>query len=111
MHLIKAFINSLNGLKQTWLNEKAFKLEVTGTICVLPFVLWNEAQKGDKLFVIFSLSLMLIAELINTAIEKANDAFKKEKDPLIKFSKDAASASVLIAICLVGMALINLFFF
>ena len=51
-----------------------------------------------------------MTELLNTAIEKANDASKKEKDPLIKFSKDAASASVFIALCLWGLSFINLFF-
>ncbi len=51
-----------------------------------------------------------MTELLNTALEKANDACKREKDPLIKFSKDAASASVFIALCLGGLSFINLFF-
>lgn len=109
MNLINAFINSINGLRQTWRHEQAFRLEIIGCVCILPFVIWFDAEKVDKLFVVFSLGLMVIAELLNTSLEKANDAFKKTKDPLIQFSKDAASASVLIAGCLVGMSLINLF--
>jgi diacylglycerol kinase (ATP) len=61
------------------------------------------------MFVVFSLALLLIVELVNTAIEKANDAHKKTNDPLIKFSKDAASASVFLTMCLVGFSLLNLF--
>ena len=107
--LTKALMNSLNGIRQTWKQEKAFRLEILGCACILPVIFWSEAPSPDKLFVIFSLSLVLITELINTAIEKANDAFKKTPDPLVKFSKDAASAAVFIALCLVGVSLLNLF--
>jgi diacylglycerol kinase (ATP) len=103
--------NSLNGFRLTWKEEFSFRLEILGCVLILPLTFWIEAAKGDKLFVIFSLSIMLIAELLNTAIEKANDVLKKSKDPLIKFSKDAASAAVFITLCLVGISLLNLIFF
>ena len=109
-HLIRALINSFNGIRLTWNREQAFRLEVMGCAVLLPFTFWIEAEKIDKLFVVFSLGLMLMTELINTAIEKTNDVFKKSNDPLIKFSKDAASAAVLIALCLVGISLLNLVF-
>jgi diacylglycerol kinase (ATP) len=109
-HLKNALINSLHGLRQTWQQEKAFRLEIIGCVFVLFMTFWIEAPKTDKFFVIFSLSLVLMTELLNTALEKANDACKREKDPLIKFSKDAASASVFIALCLGGLSFINLFF-
>ncbi len=110
-HLGRAFINSLHGLQQTWKTEIAFRLEVIGCAFVVPFTFWWPAPSFNKYFVIFSLSLMIIVELINTAIEKANDAFKKTEDPLIMFSKDAASASVFLSVCLVGLSLLNLVFF
>lgn len=109
-HLIRALTNSFNGLRLTWNSEMAFRLEVVGCAFLLPFTFWFEAAKGDKLFVVFSLSMMLITELLNTAIEKANDALKKTSDPLIKFSKDAASAAVFVSLCLVGLSLLNLVF-
>jgi len=106
--LIQAFFNSLRGLKKTWEHEKAFRLEVIGVIGVLVFVyLWGGARL-NQLFVVFALSLMLMTELLNTGIEKANDAFKTTPDPLIQFSKDAASAAVLISLFLVGVSLMNL---
>jgi len=107
--LTKAFMNSLNGIRQTWKQEKAFRLEVLVCVCILPITFWIEASSTNKFFVIFSLGLVLITELINTAIEKANDSIKKTSDPLIKQSKDAASASVFIALCLVGISFLNLF--
>ncbi len=110
-HLIRALGNSLNGLRLTWKMEKAFFLEVMVCAFVLPLTFFLPAPRPHKLFVIFSLAILLITELINTAIEKANDAHKKTSDPLIKFSKDAASAAVLIAGSLVGLSLLNLWLF
>ena len=108
--LINALMNSLRGLHQTWVHERAFRLEVIGCIGVLFFTyLWG-GDPLDQLLVIFSLSLMLITELVNTAIEKANDALKTTPDPLIKFSKDAASAAVFVSLGLVLVSLINLVF-
>ena len=111
MKLVNALLNSLRGLKQTWSHENAFQLEVMGCVLILPLLIWIRGEKTDKLFVVFSLALMLIAELLNTALEKANDALKKENDPLIKFSKDAASAAVLISCFLVVYSLLNLIIF
>ncbi len=106
--LIKTLLNSLRGLKQAWRHEKAFRLEVIGCGGILLFMyLWGGPHL-NQLFVIFALSLMLMIELLNTGIEKANDAFKTTPDPLIQFSKDAASAAVLISLFLVGVSLLNL---
>jgi diacylglycerol kinase (ATP) len=107
INLMQALMNSLNGLRLAWRQERAFRLEVVGCVCLLPFIFFMNAQRCDKLFVVCSLSLVLITELLNTAIEKANDAHKKTPDPLIQFSKDAGSAAVFIALCLAGISLVN----
>jgi len=108
INFTQALKNSLNGLRLAWKKERAFRLEVVGCVCLSPFLFFIDAQRVDKLFVLFSLSLVLITELLNTAIEKANDAHKKTSDPLIQFSKDAGSAAVFVALCLAGISLINL---
>lgn len=74
LHLVKALSNSLNGIKLTWIQEKAFRLEIILGALILPFIIMLESKNTDKLFVIFSLGLLLMTELINTAIEKTNDA-------------------------------------
>lgn len=109
--IIGALLNSLNGLKLTWKSEWAFRLEVIALVLIAPFVVFFQADKVSKLFVLFSFALVLITELLNTAIEKANDVHQKNPDALIKFSKDAASGAVFIALCLAGVSLLNLFFF
>lgn len=109
--LIGALLNSLNGLMLTWKNEWAFRVEVIAAVLIAPFVVLVQADKAAKMFVLFSFALVLITELLNTSLEKANDARTQNHEPLIKFSKDAASSAVLIALCLAGVSLLNLFVF
>lgn len=109
--IIMALLNSLNGLKLTWKNEWPFRVEVIVSLLIAPFVMLVQADKTAKMFVLFSFALVLMTELLNTAIEKANDVHQKNPDALIKFSKDAASGAVFIALCLAGISLLNLFVF
>lgn len=109
--IIEAPLNSLNGLILTWKSEWAFRLEVIVSIFIAPFVVFVQADKASKMFVFFSFMLVLITELLNTSLEKANDARTQQQEPLIKFSKDAASSAVFIALCLAGVSLLNLFVF
>lgn len=108
--LLKAFQNSLRGLKNAWIHERAFRLEIIGGAGVLLFIMWWGGPRLNQLFVLFSLSLVLITELLNTGIEKVNDALKTTPDPLIQFSKDAASAAVFIALIFLAVSLGNLVF-
>lgn len=109
--IIEAPLNSLNGLILTWKSEWAFRLEVITSVLIAPFVVLVQADKTSKMFVLFSFALVFITELLNTSLEKANDARTQQQEPLIKFSKDAASSAVLIALCLAGASLLNLFVF
>jgi diacylglycerol kinase (ATP) len=103
-----AFHNSLRGIQQTWTHEKAFRYEIIGCVPVLLLTaVWDGAWL-NKILVFFSLGIVLIVELLNTAIEKVNDLVKRTHDPLIQFSKDAASAAVFISLVLVALALFNL---
>ena len=109
--IIEAPLNSLNGLILTWKSEWAFRLEVIISVLIAPFVVFVQADKASKMFVLFSFMLVLITELLNTSLEKANYARTQQQEPLIKFSKDAASSAVLIALCLAGVSLLNVFIF
>ncbi|MBL8676577.1 MAG: diacylglycerol kinase [Alphaproteobacteria bacterium] len=109
--IIKALLNSLNGLILTWKSEWGFRLEVIISVLIAPFVVFVRADKMSKIFVLFSFALVFITELLNTSLEKANDARTQQQEALIKFSKDAASSAVFIALCLAGASLLNVFFF
>ena len=99
--LIKAFGNSLAGLAVVWREEQAFRQDCL-LVClgaVLLAVL--DLSVGIKIGLAFSLGLILIAELINTAIEKVVDRLGTEYNELSKHAKDIGSAIVMMTIGLV----------
>jgi diacylglycerol kinase (ATP) len=99
----KAFGYSLAGLRHAAAHESAFQQElilvvVMSIVCfVLPFDL------GLTVLIVIGHLLILIVELLNTAIEALADKVCTDIDPLIKQTKDAGSAAVLLTICAVGL--------
>ena len=99
----KAFKYSLNGLRHATAHEAAFQQEliviaILSAICIaLPFALYLKVQ------ILIIHLLVLIVELLNTAIEALADKLCLEVDPLIKQAKDMGSAAVLLAFCATGL--------
>lgn len=98
--LFKALIYSIKGLKATYQNEAAFRQELALAIVLLPLGLVLGQSYLDKILLSASVILVLIFELINSAIESLADAISTEHNPLLGRAKDQASAAVLIAIML-----------
>lgn len=96
--IIKAFFNSLAGMKAAFATEEAFRQEVYLSIIIMPAIFIIEISLVEKVLVVMALSLVLVAELANTALEELSDRVTKEIDPAIKKVKDVASAAVLIAL-------------
>ncbi|RKZ43376.1 MAG: diacylglycerol kinase [Gammaproteobacteria bacterium] len=99
IRLIKAFGYSLAGLKAAWINEAAFRLEVLSSIVLIPLAFWLGNSAIEQALLIGSLLLVLLAELLNSAIEALADCISQEPHPLIKRAKDIGSAAVFIAMC------------
>ena len=59
--------------------------------------LFAKLSKTDIIMLIFAISLVLICEMINTAIEKSIDLFTDKYHPLAKISKDVAAGAVFVA--------------
>ena len=95
--ILSAFKNSTDGLKNTFKNEEAFKQELILTIILTPLAIYIGENHIERIFLITSLILLLLAELINTAIEVVVDRVSHEKNDLSKLAKDIGSAAVLIA--------------
>ena len=95
--IFSAFFYSIDGLKAAWQYEHSFRQElivfVIGTIVavVLP------VSAFQKLVLIGVLLLVLIVELLNSAIEAVVDRISLERDPLSKNAKDFGSAAVLLS--------------
>ena len=101
--IVNALSYSLDGIKDCWKAEEAFRLE----ICVAPFLiiiaLFLNFYVLEKVLLITSVILVLIIELLNTGFEKTINFISKDKNATAKFVKDIGSAAVLFSI-------INLFF-
>lgn len=101
--LISAFQNSVDGFRYAVRNEWAFRIELGFLVAAIPasFILGNT---GSEVFLLLgAVVLILIAEILNTAIEGVCDAVSTEFDANIKVAKDCGSLAVLIA-CLMSSA-------
>lgn len=96
----KALGYSIDGLKAAIKGEAAFQTELLGFIILMPLIIWLPIEMIRKLFVIESMVLILVVELINVAIESTVNYISQEWHPLAKKIKDVASASVFI--CLIN---------
>ena len=100
--IFSAFFYSLEGLQTAIRSEHAFRQElfvfVVGTIAALLL----PVSAFQKLVLIGSMVIVLIVELINSAIEAVVDRVSLERHPLSKNAKDFGSAAVLLACLLSG---------
>jgi diacylglycerol kinase (ATP) len=104
MHQIfRAFINSCRGFRAAVRTEEAIRQELLVLAVALraAFVLAQDAWK--RLALVGVLLLLLVVELLNTAIEKLADRVSPEDDLLIGRVKDMSSAAVGLAILLAAV--------
>lgn len=109
--IIKAFGFSMQGLKATYKLEEAFRQEVWLFIITLPIALWLGDTGIEKALLIGSILLLLIVEILNSAIEATIDRFGGELHELSGRAKDMASAAVLLAMINAGMVWLLVLFF
>lgn len=89
---------ALQGLCAAWQHEDAFRQEVLIAAIAIPVALLLPASPVGKAMMIASILLVLIVELLNSALETAVDHTSLEQHPLAKRAKDIASAAVLLSI-------------
>ena len=93
-----AFFYSVDGLKAALQHEHAFRQEVVLAAVLIPLALWLPASGLGKALMIGSVVLVLIVELLNSAIEAVVDRVSLEQHALAKRAKDVGSAAVLLAL-------------
>jgi diacylglycerol kinase (ATP) len=106
--LMNATRYSLEGLAAAWRHENAFRQELVLCIVLLPIAFWLPLPGAEKVLLIGSLLLVLIVELLNTAVEAAVDRDSVEINPLGKRAKDYGSAAVMIALLLAGLTWVTI---
>ncbi len=91
---------SLNGLKSAWRGEPAFRQELSLILPAIALALLLPLGGLQRLLLIGALILVLIVELINSAIEAVVDRISLDRHPLSKNAKDFGSAAVALTVCL-----------
>ncbi|MCZ2405462.1 MAG: diacylglycerol kinase [Burkholderiales bacterium] len=92
---------SLAGLRAAW-GEKAFRQEACLAIVLVPLSFWVGADWVQTALLAGSVVLVLVTELLNSAVEAAIDRIGTELHPLSKRAKDLGSAAVLLALLWCG---------
>lgn len=93
----RSFRYAYEGLKHSLSTQQnmQFHFMVAFLVLILAFLL--ELPKTDILFILLSVTLVIVCELINTAVEKAVDLAMPDRHPLAKIAKDVAAAAVLVS--------------
>ena len=99
--LIAATGFSLAGLKAAWQHEEAFRLEVAIFCILAPVGLWLGQSRVEQVLLVGSLFIVLLMELINSALEATVDRGGNEFHILAGRAKDIGSAVVFVALLLV----------
>ena len=90
---------SLAGLRAGW-NEPAFRQEAIAAIVMLPLAFWLGRNWMETALLCASVVLVMVVELLNTAVEAAIDRIGPEWHALSKRAKDMGSAAVLLCLLL-----------
>ena len=97
-----AFFFSMNGFKACFKTEEAFRQEVFLAGLMIPTSFFIAANAIEQTLLVGSVVLVLIVEILNTAVERAIDRISFEKHELSKEAKDMGSAAVFLALVLCG---------
>ena len=99
--VLKATQYSMQGLKAAWQHESAFRQECVIAALLTPLAFWLGESAVQISLMIGVLVLVLIVELLNSAIEAAVDRVSEEQHDLAGRAKDMGSAAVAISLLLV----------
>ncbi|MER1966924.1 diacylglycerol kinase [Castellaniella sp. GW247-6E4] len=100
VRIVRAFGYSLQGLGAAWRHEAAFRQEVALAVILIPLGLWLGTSALERLLLAGVLVLVLVVELLNSAVEALADAISTGHDPLLGRAKDIGSAAVLLTLLL-----------
>lgn len=93
---------SIDGLVAAWQHEDAFRQEALLAALMIPIALLLPVGALEKVLLVGVVVLVLIVELLNSAIEVAIDRDSYEINPLGKRAKDLGSAAVMLSLLLAG---------
>lgn len=96
-NIIDSFNYAVSGIITAIKTEKSMRLHYIIAVIVLLSSLFFDFNRTEFLLLLFAVSLVVVSEMINTAIERTIDLITKEFHPLARLVKDVAAGAVLIA--------------
>jgi len=98
--VMQATLFSLQGLRWAWKYEQAIRQEIIVLVLILPLAFWLDVSGLERLLMTGSWGLVIIVELLNSAVEATVDRIGIEHHKLSGRAKDIGSAAVFCAILL-----------
>lgn len=99
----RALLYSRKGLRDAWRHEHAFRQELILVLCLAPVIIVVPVSLGERAAMAATLLLVLIVELLNSAIEAVVDRVSLDHHELSGRAKDMGSAAVLLALALAAV--------
>lgn len=96
-NLIDSFNYAVTGILMAMKTEKNLRIHYLMSIAVIIFSLFFDFSRLEFMILLFAISLVIVTEMINTAIEKTIDIITKKYHPLAKIAKDISAGAVLIS--------------
>lgn len=106
---INSFKNSWDGLKYAYMHEQSMFIHFLATLFTIILGFVFKVNVYEWIIMISLLSLVAIIELLNSSIEAVCDAVTLEYNPLIKISKDTASAAAFLASIISALVILIIF--
>lgn len=96
--VIAAARYSWSGLRQAWQHEAAFREEILLFVPLVPAAFWLGRTPAEEALLLMSCLVVLITELLNSAVEAVVDRASPDIHPLAGRAKDMGSAAVFVAL-------------
>jgi diacylglycerol kinase (ATP) len=100
--LLRAFGYSFQGFRHAWREEAAFRQEAMLALLVIPGGLYLGRSGVERALLVCPMLLILVVEILNSAVEAVVDRSGPERHPLSGMAKDMGSAAVMLSFVLLG---------
>ncbi len=100
--VLRAFGYSYQGFRHAWREEAAFRQEAVLAALLIPLGLYLGRSGVERALLVSPVIVILVIEILNSAVEAVVDRSGTERHPLAGMAKDMGSAAVLLSFILLG---------
>lgn len=108
--IINALGFSKQGLQAAWMNEAAFRQELILAVILFPLAFFVGKSNIEIAILVMTLFIVVIAEIINSALEAVVDRISDEQHELAGRAKDMGSAAVFLALMMTAIVWLIILF-